>query len=229
MNLLSKVRTGKEAAATSVPRGGTPPATAGAHSRVSNGLKDFLWLLSDVERGHLLDLGPVSQATVNFFTGKSFKVYTEDVLRCWKAHLNEEEERLRRAPAGTAAALDPASLAQAFLDTNLSYAEETFHAVLAWDVFDYFEGELLPRVVSRLYSLLRPGGVLLGVFHSKMPEQFHRYCVLDGQTLDLAPAAAPVKPQRALQNRELLNLFGAFRSSKTFVGRDQLREGLFTK
>jgi hypothetical protein len=52
---------------------------------------------------------------------------------------------------------------------------------------------------------------------------------VDGQTLDLAPAAAPVLAQRALQNRELLNLFSAFRSSKTFVGRDQLREGLFTK
>jgi len=228
MNLLSKPRTGRQAAAT-FPQSGTSPAKAGAHSRVSNGLKDFLWLLSDVQRGHLLDLGPVSQSTVSFFTGKTFKVYTEDVLRCWKAHLSAEEERLRRAPAGTAAALDPASLAQAFLDANLSYPEETFHAILAWDAFDYLESQLLPRVVSRLYSLLRPGGVLLAVFHSKMPEQFHRYCVVDGQTLDFTPVAAPLLPQRALQNRELLNLFSAFRSSKTFVGRDQLREGLFTK
>ena len=228
MNLLSKSRAGNQAAAA-VPQRTTDSAAAGAHSRVSNGLKDFLWLLSDVERGHLLDLGPVSQSTVSFFTAKSFKVYTEDVLRTWKSHLNAEEERMRRAPAGTAAALDPASLAQSFLEANLSFPDETFHAVLAWDVFDYLEGELLPRVVSRLYSMLRPGGVLLACFHSKMPEQFHRYCVVDGQTLDLAPAAAPVMPQRALQNRELLNLFSAFRSSKTFVGRDQLREGLFTK
>ncbi|MBI3663484.1 MAG: class I SAM-dependent methyltransferase [Acidobacteria bacterium] len=224
MNLLSKLRTGNEAAASAAA-----PAPSATQVRVSNGLKDFLWLLSDVERGHLLDLGPVSQPTVSFFTGRGFKVYTEDVLRSWTEHLSAEKERLRRAPAGTAAALDPASLAQAFLDANLIYAEETFHAILAWDVFDYLEGELLPRAVSRLYSLLRPGGVLLAVFHSKMPEQFHRYRVTDPQTLDLAPATAPVPPQRALQNRELLNLFGAFRSSKTFVGRDQLREGLFTK
>jgi hypothetical protein len=31
------------------------------------------------------------------------------------------------------------------------------------------------------------------------------------------------------QNREILNLFGRFHSSKTFVGRDQIREGLFIK
>jgi hypothetical protein len=188
-----------------------------------------MWLLSDVERGHLLDLGMVSQSTVSFFTGKGFKVYTADVLRSWKSHLSTEEDRLRRAPAGTAAALDPASLAESFLDANLNFPEETFHAILAWDVFDYLESELLPRVISRLYSQLRPGGVMLAVFHSKMPEQFHRYSVMDGQTLNLMAASAPWAAQRALQNRELLNLFCAFRSSKTFVGRDQLREGLFNK
>ncbi len=227
MNSPSKVRTGREAGTAAASA--AAPATAGTQLRVSNGLKDFLWLLSDVERGHLLDLGPVSQTTVSFFTGKGFKVYAEDLLRSWKAHLSAEEERLRRAPAGTAVVVDAAMRAQAFLDANLSYPEETFHAVLAWDVFDYLEGELLPRAVARLCSLLRPGGVLLAMFHSKMPEQFHRYRVIDAQTVDLVPSPSPMAPQRALQNRELLNLFGAFRSSKTFVGRDQLREGLFTK
>jgi hypothetical protein len=205
------------------------PAATGANLRVSNGLKDFLWLLSEVEHGNLLDLGPVTQATVSFFTEKQFKVYAEDLLRSWKAHMNEEEERLRRAPAGTEAAMDPASQARAFLEANLSYPEETFHAILAWDVFDYLEAELLPRTAARLYSLLRPGGVLLALFHSKLPEQFHRYRIVDAQSLELVPGLTPVPPRRALQNRELLNLFSAFRSSKTFVGRDQLREGLFTK
>jgi hypothetical protein len=32
-----------------------------------------------------------------------------------------------------------------------------------------------------------------------------------------------------IQNREMLDLFAKFRTSKTFVGRDQLREGLFLK
>jgi hypothetical protein len=226
MNLLSRDRASKAAAATAPA---VAPTAGGAQLRVSNGLKDFLWLLSDVERGHLLDLGPITQSTVSFFTAKNFKVYTEDVLRSWKAHLNAEEDRLRRAPAGTEAALDAASLAESFLEANLNFPEETFHAILAWDAFDYLESELLSRVVARLYSQLRPGGVMLAVFHSKMPEQFHRYCVVDEQTLSLSLASAPVAAQRALQNRELLILFSAFRSSKTFVGRDQLREGLFNK
>jgi hypothetical protein len=35
--------------------------------------------------------------------------------------------------------------------------------------------------------------------------------------------------QKPLQNREIQELFGRFRSVKSFVGRDQLRENLFVK
>jgi hypothetical protein len=31
------------------------------------------------------------------------------------------------------------------------------------------------------------------------------------------------------QNREILDIFSEFRTSKTFVGRDQVREALFLK
>ena len=61
------------------------------------------------------------------------------------------------------------------------------------------------------------------------PETFHRYRVLDAQNLELIPASCPFVPQRVFQNREISNLFSRYRSSKTFVGRDQLREGLFVK
>lgn len=200
------------------------------HVRLSNGLKDFLWHLSDVERGHLLDLGPASQSTVTFFTGRGFKIYTEDLLRAWRDYLRAEEERLRAAPVGTSAGpMDSAALAERFTQANLLYPPETFHAVLAWDVFDFLDAGLLPRVVAALHSLLKPAGAILAVFHSRPATSFHRYRVLDAQNVELLPAP-PLSPlQRVLQNREILNLFAQFRSSKTFVGRDQLREGLFLK
>ena len=225
MSLLGKSRSGSE-------RGGVAalPAQAGANCRVSNGLKDFLWLLSDVERGHVLDLGPVWQSTVSFFTERGFRVYTEDLLRAWKEYLREEENRLRTAPVGSRAGeTEPGALAQRFLSANLRFPDETFHAILAWDVFDYLDAELLPRLGQRLHELLRPGGVVLAAFHAAKPESFHRYRIVGPQAVELIPAAQLFPPQRVFQNREILNLFGRFRSSKTFVGRDQLREALFTK
>jgi hypothetical protein len=47
--------------------------------------------------------------------------------------------------------------------------------------------------------------------------------------LQLVPSPTLVQPKHVYQNREIQELFEKFRTSKTFVGRDQLREGVFVK
>ena len=209
------------------------PATAAgpsANARVSNGLKEFLWLISDSQQGRILDLGPVWQATVSFFIERGFRVSTEDLLRAWKEFLASEEEDFRRTPVGNEAAkVSPSMFADKFLDNALLYPAEHFHGVLAWDIFDYLDAQLLPKVMDRVYSMLRPGGAVLSLFHSRTPERFCRYRIADMQTFELLPASTVSVHARVFQNREILDIFGKFRSSKTFVGRDQVREGLFLK
>ena len=73
------------------------------------------------------------------------------------------------------------------------------------------------------------GGAMLGLFHSRPAERFHRYRVADGQSVELLAAPTIVVHSRVFQNREILDLFAKFRSSKTFVGRDGVREALFLK
>jgi hypothetical protein len=209
-----------------------PAVAAGssANSRVSNGLKEFLWLISDSEQGRILDLGPVWQATVTFFIEKGFRVSTEDLLRAWKEFLASEEENFRKSPVGNdAEKVSPSMFADKFLDNALLYPAEHFHGVLAWDIFDYLDAQLLPKVMDRVYSMLRPGGAVLSLFHSRTPERFSRYRIADMQTVELIPASTLSVHARVFQNREILDIFGKFRSSKTFVGRDQVREGLFLK
>lgn len=231
MNWMGKSRAFNAAATLpSAKPGPAPMPKAAANLRVSNGLKDFLWLLTGIERGRLLDLGPVWQATVDFFIQRGFRVTTEDLLRAWKEFLAGQEERLRQAPAGEdGEELSPAERAERFLESTLLYPPESFHAVLAWDLFDYMDAELLPRVGRRLHEMLRPGGAVLAIFHSRPAERFHRYRIVDHQTIEMCPVPPFGSHERIFQNREILNLFGRFRSSKTFIGRDQLREGLFIK
>jgi hypothetical protein len=241
MGLFSKLRVaydrqiahgdvGRAGAAAAAAENRASPALAPRGGRFSNSLKDFLWHLDGVGHGSLLDLGPAWQATVSFFIERGFKVYTEDLLSAWKAYLHAEEERLRASPPGEdTEKISPAARAESFLRQNLQYPGETFDAVLVWDMLDYLEGELVTRVVARLAELLKEGGVALTVFHSRKPEAFHRYRVIDAQNLELIPAPTLFPVQRIYQNREILNLFSRFHSSKTFVGRDQLREGLFIK
>jgi hypothetical protein len=67
------------------------------------------------------------------------------------------------------------------------------------------------------------------MFHSKKPEGFQRYRVMDSNTLQVVPTAVICPAQRVYQNREIQDLFTRFRTLKSFIGRDQLRETLFTK
>jgi hypothetical protein len=83
--------------------------------------------------------------------------------------------------------------------------------------------------MERIYRMLSPGGAVLSLFHSRPPERFHRYRILDNQTIETLPAPTLAVHARVFQNREILDIFSEFRTSKTFVGRDQVREALFLK
>jgi hypothetical protein len=235
MNWMAN-RRGVVAAPAAVPSkpgpsgAGVAQASQSSGGRTSNGLKEFLWLLSDVKRGRILDLCPATQSTLNFFIEKGFRISAEDMLRTWKNFLNEEEERMRAVPVGGPIDRTPKSeLGAKFLESNLNYSPESFHGILAWDFCDYFDPEILPLVMQRIYNILHPGGVVLAMFHSRPTERFHNYRVVDGQTIESVAAPTVAVHTRVFQNREILDLFENFRSSKTFVGRDQIREALFLK
>src|SRR5579863_1072757 len=248
MNFFNKLRAGQASAlpqrhsppgnihtptAVAVAKAGALPATPGVAprgGRQSNGLKEFLWQLEGIGRGHLLDLGPARQTTITFFIERGFKVYTEDLLATWQYFLDDEERRARNLPADAdRSEMTPEGRARRFLDTTMVYPDHTFDAVLMWDILDYLDSDLMTKLVERITSLVRDGGVVFAMFHTRKPILFHRYRVLDGQNLELIPATCLFQPQRVFQNREISNLFGRYRSSKMFVGRDQLREGLFVK
>jgi len=199
-------------------------------TRVSNGLKEFLWNLDGLGRGTLLDLGPAWQTTLSFFIERGFRVSSEDFLRGWKAFLTDEEKRLREDPdAREKLDMTPNGRATRFLAENLQYPRASFDAVLLWDLLDYLESALVKQRVASRAELVRPGGVILAMFHSKKPEGFQRYRVADSNSLQVISSPVICPAQKAYQNREIQDLFTRFRTMKSFVGRDQLRETLFIK
>jgi cyclopropane fatty-acyl-phospholipid synthase-like methyltransferase len=207
------------------------PDASSASNRVSNGLKELLWNLEGLGRGTLLDLGSAWQTTLSFFIERGFRVTSEDILRAWKEFLEREEETVRKAGPAPDPALDltPNGRATRFLESNLQYPAASFDAVLLWDLLDYFEPALASKTVASVTELLRPGGVVFAMFHSKKPEAFQRYRVVDSSNLQVITAKVLCPAQRVYQNREIQDLFARYRTMKSFVGRDQLRETLFIK
>ncbi len=247
MGFFSKMRFPGDRHPSTIPssRGGTGAAAAGstgassaparaAHPsgdlRVSNGLKEFLWNLDGLGHGSLLDLGPVWQSTITFFVERGFKVYADDLLRDWRLFVTAEEDRLRKIrPGEDASEMTAESRADRFLQSHIKYPRENFDAILLWDLLDYMERPLVKRFVEHVADMLRPGGAIFAMFHTGRHEPFHRYRILDRQTLELITAPPLFPVQHSYQNREIQDLFRGFRTSKSFVGRDQLREVLFVK
>jgi hypothetical protein len=230
MGSAGRSRSGGPASVAAV--GATRAPEPRESNRVSNGLKEFLWNLDGLGRGTLLDLGPAWQTTLSFFIERGFRVSSEDILRAWKDFLIEEEEKLREA-TGRAAQhnldVTPAARATRFLEANLQYPNSSFDAILLWDLLDYLEPLVAKQMVANLTELLRPGGVVFAMFHSKKPEGFQRYRVVDPTTLQVTFSPVLCPAQRVYQNREIQDLFSRYRTVKSFVGRDQLRESLFIK
>ena len=200
-------------------------------TRVSNGLKEFLWNLEGLGRGTLLDLGPAWQTTLNFFIERGFRVTSDDILRGWSEFMKEQESRndLPLMKEEDYLERTPEARTKKFLEENFHYPASSFDALLLWDVLDYLEPTVAKLTVAHLDELLRPGGVVFAMFHTKKPEGFQRYRVADTSTLQVLSAKPICAAQKVYQNREIQGLFGNCRTIKTFIGRDQLRETLFLK
>ena len=218
-------------AATNVaPTGAAHESESHESTRVSNGLKELLWNLEGLGRGTLLDMGAAWQTTLGFFIERGFRVSAEDILRAWKDFLGKEEASLREsAGAGDTIDRTPSGRAARFLESNLEYSPSSFDAVLLWDLLDYVEPSMARLTVARVTELLRQGGVVFALFHSKKPDGFQRYRIADSSTLQVVSAPVLCPAQRVYQNREIQDLFGRYRTMKSFIGRDQLRETLFIK
>src|SRR6266481_4244822 len=80
---------------------------------------------------------------------------------------------------------DSSARAARFLEANLQYPNSSFDAILLWDLLDYLEPVVSKQMVANLTELLRPGGVVFAMFHSKKPEGFRRYRVVDSTTLQV--------------------------------------------
>jgi hypothetical protein len=206
------------------------PAVGVESTRVSNGLKELMWNLDGLGRGTLLDMGGAWQATLSFFIEKGFRVTTDDLLRTWKQFLDNEDREFReRSKADQSLDLSPAARANRFFEANIQYPTSSFDVVLLWDLLDYVDPAMATRTVAAISELLRPGGIIFTMFHSKKPEGFQRYRVADAGTLQVVSSPLICPAQRVFQNREIQDLFGRFRTAKSFIARDQLRENLFIK
>jgi SAM-dependent methyltransferase len=212
-----------------VPAQGTQKLT-----RRSSGLAELSRSWDSAEILCVLDLGSTSPANIRRFTEQGHRIYSEDLLTA-----STDPELLTKDEYGTAA-LD----SRKFLADNLVYPAAHFDVVLCWNLPDYLDESLVKPVVGRLWSVLKPGGMLLAYFHTRdagPDSPCHRFHIVGNDTLEMqkivmrgAAQGGTAKGdsfqlQRVFNNRHIETLFRDFASIKFFLARDNIREVLVVR
>jgi SAM-dependent methyltransferase len=223
--------------------GGTEAATAQPAAKLtrrSSGLGELSRLWEGDSPLCVLDLGSTSPANIRFFTEGSHKIYSEDLLvASTEPHLITKDET-------GAVVLD----SRRFLADNLVYPAAHFDVVLCWNLPDYLDESLVRPVMGRLWSVLKPGGMLLAFFHTKdagPDSPCYRFHIIGKDVLEMqrivlkrearrGPTGAihtaineGFRLQRVFNNRHIETLFRDFASIKFFLARDNVREVLVVR
>lgn len=209
-------------------------------NRRSSGLGEVSRLLKSEDPLCVLDIGATSAANIRYLTERGHKIYSEDLLDAsTDASLVTKDEQGQRV-------LDE----KKFVADNLQYSSGLFDIVFCWNLADYLDESLVKPVVGRLWTMTKPGGVLLAFFHTREagPDApCYRYHIVGTDTLEMQPIEArrdqrkgpngavhnaipkSFRLQRVFNNRHIENLFRDFSSIKFFLTRDNIREVLVVR
>ena len=204
-------------------------------TRRSSALVEISRSLQSDEPLCVLDIGYTSAGNIRYLTERGHKVYSEDLLEA------STDPALAKIDEQGKPILD----SKQFLAENLAYSAAQFDIVLCWNLADYLDESLVKPVVGRLWSVLKPGGMLLAFFHTREagPDApCYRYHMLNGDNLEMQPVeprrfvrkgptgakhtpiASGFRLQRVFNNRHVETLFRDFSSIKFFLTRDNIRE-----
>jgi SAM-dependent methyltransferase len=209
-------------------------------TRRSSGLGELARLWDSETPLCVLDLGSTSAANIRYFTGRGHRIYSEDLLvASTEPHLMTKDEEGK-----------PILDSRKFLADNLVYPAAHFDVVLCWNLPDYLDESLVRPVMGRLWSVLKPGGMLLAFFHTKdagPDSPCYRFHIVEKDMLEMqrivlkresrrGPTGAVhtaiadgFRLQRVFNNRHIETLFRDFASIKFFLARDNVREVLVVR
>jgi len=226
-------------------RGSSGPETTPAQgsqklTRRSSGLGELSRTWESAHGLCVLDLGSTSPHNIRHFTERGHRIYSEDLLTA-----SSDPELVVKDEQG-----NPILDSRKFLADNLVYPAAQFDVILCWNLPDYLDESLVKPVVGRLWSVLKPGGMLLAFFHTRdagPDSPCHRFHIVGVDTLEMqkielrresrrGPTGAVhtaisegFQLQRVFNNRHIENLFRDFASIKFFLARDSIREVLVVR
>jgi len=221
----------------STPESSPAPKAQERLTRRSSAIAELSRIFKSEETLTILDIGATSASNIRFFTERGHRIYSADLLEASTdpaLAINDDQGR-------------PVLDSKKFLEENLVYPNAQFDVVFCWNLADYMDESLVKPVVARLWSMMKPGGMLLAFFHTREagPDApCYRYHLSGNDTLEMhalnakrdhrketagTPGSKVFTLQRVFHNRHIENLFRDFTSIKFFLSRDNIREVLVVR
>ena len=258
-------------------------------------LSKFLKRLRADGRHHILDLGPLSGANIQFFAELGCKVQVEDLLsvaeitppepvapeprpapppatiastgnaasrppqpvatsirqppsrpgarpsrriilppRTFPAReVSREGSRVASRRLGTLAGKSRADLKwRSRLPIHFNFPETSFDAIIAWDVFNYYDPESVRVVAAEVRRVLKPGGLVLAYFdtaRTEEPAAPWRYRIVDDKRIQCDPMTGRRMLRQVYQNRDIEKMFAGLRIVELYFLKNSMREVLMEK
>lgn len=190
-------------------------------TRHSRGWGEILQFLKSSDSLRVLDFGATSPSNINYLTSLGHSVYMADVV-------GEAQKPEWQVPpvAGAKGSEVQEFDVERFAAANLDFSGRDFDVVLLWDTANYLPQVMVPVLFERLRNVLRPEGRLLAFFHGKTEGEetaFSRYQLVDGENLQvLFSGSYPVR--QVYQTRQIERFLDGYRSTRFFLGKDNVRE-----
>jgi hypothetical protein len=118
------------------------------------------------------------------------------------------------------------------LPCQFAYEADTFDALIAWDLFNYYDPESARRMGLEVARIMKPGGLIFSYFHSRSHEGLEaprRFRIVDEQHLSVEPGPGRTLRRQVFQNRDIEKMFTGLRIAELYFLKNGLREMMLEK
>ena len=172
-------------------------------------LQMYFETLNQYSTALVLDVGPVCEENIRYFAQRVNRFHVCDLF------LRLNRTRNKGLPA------------KQVLD-HLDYVPHSFDGINLWDLIDHLSDDDIGRLVNHCYTLLEPRGLMIitSFEEQSAPSKVHSFIIKDGYQITFRLQNHLDLPWYYRSNRIITEMLSEFKTVKSFLYRNGVREFL---
>lgn len=172
-------------------------------------LQRYFKILDQASTAEVLDIGPICEENIIFFAQQVKRFYVCDMF------LQLDRNRRKGLPINK-------------IWQNLDYAPHSFHGINLWDFIDHLNEDEFARLVDLCHTFLKPRGIItITSFEAQWaPPQIYTFVIETVYRITFRLQNHLDLPRYYYSNRIITEMLSKFRTVKSFIYRNGVREYL---